>query len=221
MWNTILTKTSELLLGTLDLLSQTVGVLLIAAAIGLYFYTLIDRRVPRFVIPPVLCILVAAGVMIITHIHTRDAERFACDVKAQEQQRKLDDLTMQAAIDIRKVEDQAAQDRLKLAHYQKQQSLDLQAALDEEKRLDAEQAAREALATAALENANKPQLPTVDFKPILPENQSGNTNVPASNPKPVVRTACLTERVPSSIVRALNGSTGAASNTKGRAVSNR
>ncbi|QIG74753.1 hypothetical protein EVC12_118 [Rhizobium phage RHph_I42] len=223
MWGTLLTKSADLATWLLDLASTTIGVLLIAAALVGYVYTLFDRRIPRFVIPPVMCILFGAGCIILTHLHTQDAERRICEVKAQEQQQKLDALTMQAALDVKAVETKATEARLKLAHMQLQQALDLQAAIDDAKRADME-AAKQAQATADALNSKFDAATTANinnaltFNPILSEQAD---NVPAPIPKPVVLRSCLDERVPLGIVRALNKTASATSNTASSTVSER
>ncbi len=209
MWSFLIDHASSVFHYLLTFGANTLSLIAVIAAIAFYIYALIDVRIPKIIVTPVCCILIAFAVYVYATTDATNKANQQCDIRFTEAQQRADAKQLTAALDI------------------KTKTEALNSTLNELATVKAEN--KQALADAlAHPDVEEPAIPTKQATPIpqIPPphtpivkqvTQIVTTTAPVFEVQPTMDatdvlnepakpTSCLSNYVPANVVRALQGS---------------
>jgi hypothetical protein len=188
MWDILTSSAHYWWNWAIDFASTTTATFLLLGAMAFYVYTLIDARVPRVVIAPVVGVLCFASAWIFSKQDTQVYERQQCEVRNSAALKDLNDKYLSAATALQGLQSKYNADRVALEQQHSEERSDL---LDSIKRLEA--AEDEANAKLEAEQSKNEQSPAIV---TAPQSRPSVVYVPSSR--------CFSTTVPDDVLRSIN-----------------
>lgn len=157
---------------------QFLEIFFVALAVVFYGYSFFNPEIPKFVVAPVVSVLLVAATYLYTQEQTTKYQQALCDTRFTLAQKEANDKELKAVVKLNELQNKYDNTVLELQTTKVQQQKDLE----------------EALKHPTFDNPTGTP-PDVDIPPMQPPN-----------PQIIIdANSCLDSRIPSNVLRALNG----------------